>query len=375
MCSWAMPATRSRSVNSVHRLAPSQTSRTRAGRPVRHSSGAARWWSARRCRPACRPSGRRRPGREARPCTSSSVLASRAALTGASASPKPNPPSTRARGDRLSSEVSPQRDISTNPPPPAAIPAAVTTPAGTLRSGSRRRPRRPAARPGSAPAPARPQLDVGVDRGAGEERDVDQGRDQRGADEEADQHRAPGRRTPQRAGRHQGAVGPAQVDRRTRPRRPTAPSRYHGPGRRRPGPWGRRWRTPGSRRPARPRAAAPRAGRPRAAPRIQPRRSTSGRRRRTQRTTEAAASAPIAVEPSGVSQRPSPANGMNSWPQVRSRSSSGGLHEDEHAGDQRDEQEQADRPEATVSRLRARASAVGDRAARSQPPAPGRRRG
>ena len=49
-------------------------------------------------------------------------------------------------------------------------------------------------------------------------------------------------------------------------------------------------------------------------------RSTSGRRAVAQRTTNSSA-ALIATAPIGVSQRPSPANGMNSWPQVRSRSS------------------------------------------------------
>jgi hypothetical protein len=72
------------------------------------SSGAARSWSGRRCRPACRPSGRRpRPG--CQPCTSSSVLASRAALTGARASPNPKPPSTSGTWrSGVSSVVSPQ---------------------------------------------------------------------------------------------------------------------------------------------------------------------------------------------------------------------------------------------------------------------------
>ena len=57
--------------------------------------------------------------------------------------------------------------------------------------------------------------------------------------------------------------------------------------------------------------------------RHQLRRSTSGRRAVTHRTRNSSA-APIATAPIGVSHRPSPANGMNSWPQVRSRSRSDG---------------------------------------------------
>ena len=65
----------------------------------------------------------------ATPWTSSSVEASRAALTGASASPKPSPPVISARLAIGSSiVVSPQRVISTKPVAASSIPTAVTRP-------------------------------------------------------------------------------------------------------------------------------------------------------------------------------------------------------------------------------------------------------
>ena len=91
------------------------------------------------------------------------------------------------------------------------------------------------------------------------------------------------------------------------------------PGRRRPRPWGRRWRRRGSRR------------RGRAASSSAPTRSASTSTRGPSRAGRAAGAArtstrraagpapPIVIAPIGVSQRPSPANGMKSWPQVRSR--------------------------------------------------------
>ena len=66
------------------------------------------------------------------------------------------------------------------------------------------------------------------------------------------------------------------------------------------------------------------AGRPRGARATQPRTSTSGRRARSGTGPTSSTAATIATTPIGVSQRPSPANGMNAWPQVRSRSSGGG---------------------------------------------------
>ena len=55
----------------------------------------------------------------------------------------------------------------------------------------------------------------------------------------------------------------------------------------------------------------------------QPRRSTSGRDAVAQRITSSAA-ATIATTPTGLSHRPSETNGMNAWPQVRSRNSGAG---------------------------------------------------
>ena len=70
----------------------------------------------------------------ASPCTSSSVLASRAALTGASARPNPKPQSTSGMLDEKLSRVS-SSQVVIQPKPPAAhaMPTAVTTPAGRVR--------------------------------------------------------------------------------------------------------------------------------------------------------------------------------------------------------------------------------------------------
>ena len=149
----------------------------------------------------------------ARPWTSSSVLASSAALTGASASPKPKPPSSSGTSGRGSRGC------------PAPSVAISRKPAAAQRHPDRGD---DAGRQGAGQVAAddradrqrdqeadqhqrRHQLRVGVDGGAGEERDVDQRRDQGRPDEEADQQRAPGGRTPQRAGRDQRRLGPAQV--------------------------------------------------------------------------------------------------------------------------------------------------------------------
>ena len=103
-----------------------------------------------------------------------------------------------------SSVVSPQRVISTKPVAASSMPTAVTRPAGeeadevaAEHGADRQREQEPDQHQ------RRGQLGVGVDGGAGEQRDVDEGGDQRGTDEEADQQRPPCRRTTQRAARHQ----------------------------------------------------------------------------------------------------------------------------------------------------------------------------
>ena len=68
------------------------------------------------------------------PCADVAVLASRAALTGASASPKPSPASTSGMLiSWLSSECAPQCVIHTKPTVASAMPPAQTTPAGSRR--------------------------------------------------------------------------------------------------------------------------------------------------------------------------------------------------------------------------------------------------
>ena len=63
------------------------------------------------------------------------MWASTAALTGASASPKPKPQITSAMLDDGSSRLSmPQRDIRKNPVADMAIPTAVTSPALRVRT-------------------------------------------------------------------------------------------------------------------------------------------------------------------------------------------------------------------------------------------------
>ena len=152
----------------------------------------------------------------ASPCTSSSVLASSAALTGARASPNPKPPSTQrdVRREALAGVSSSQRGHQhERRRRRSAMPTAVTTPAGR-RAGEVAADHRADRQRDQEPDQHQRghQLGVAVDRGAGEERDVDQRRDQGGADEEADQQRAPGRRAPQRAARDQRRLGAAQVE-------------------------------------------------------------------------------------------------------------------------------------------------------------------
>ena len=94
---------------------------------------------------------------------------------------------------------------------------------------------------------------------------------------------------------HQRAGGAAQVRARRRRRRARSRGGTRAPGRRRPAPWGRRWRRPGSPRPARaPSSSAPSRSASRSV-RTQPRRSTSGRRAVQHRTTSST-SAAIAVD-------------------------------------------------------------------------------
>ena len=257
------------------------------------------------------------------PCTSSSVLARIAALTGASASPKPKPQITSGsvatglsqatRGSQLAIRGSRPRHI--------AMPTAVTTPpaAGADQvaaddGADRQRDQEPHQHQRGH------QLRARVDRGAGEDRDVDQRRDQRRADEEADQHRAPGRRTPERAARHQRRLGPAQVqhegdggDRRAEEvPEPLVGEDLH----RRVG--GREGEDHAAQRDGQ--EQRPDAGRPRG--RCGPSRAgrRAGRVAVPQRTTNST-KATIGIMPMGVSQRPSPANGMKYSPQVRSRTS------------------------------------------------------
>ena len=322
VCSWAMPACLQQvAVGRAHlRLAADLASRS-GGRPARRSSGAARSWSAPRCRRASRPSGRPRPSRSATPCTSGSVAASTAALTGASASPKPKPQITSATLDDGSCRVSrPQRDISAKPTADSAMPTAVTSPgaAGADQVAAderadRQRDQEPDQHQRGHQLASRP-----VDGGPGEDRDVDERGDQGRADEEADHDRAPGRRTTQRAARDAAAprrgagaatnatarlrraeevpealvgedlhLGSAVAKARITP--PSASASRQAPAGRPPG-----------------RCGPSRAGRPAAA----------SRSRSAPRTAPGRPSPPT---PTGVSQRPSPANGMKYSPQVRSR--------------------------------------------------------
>ena len=310
-------------MNSVAAAARRRRPRARrAGRPARRSSAAARSWSAPRCRRACRPSGRPRRSALATPCTASSVLASSGGVDRGEREPEAEAAEHQRRRSAtacVEAGQAPAASSSTKPTAASTIPAAVTTPARQrCGSGSRR------ARAPTGSATRKPhqhqrgdQLGVGVDRGPGEDRDVDQRGDQRRADEEADQQRAPGRAYARSAPRgHQRGRRRGAGAARTRPRRapPTeqVPAAPVGEDLR---PRGRRWRRPGSRRPARAASssAPTQVGLARAtAP--QPRRSTSGRRAVRQRTTKQQRQRRIAASPTGVSQRPSPANGTKSGP-------------------------------------------------------------
>ena len=147
------------------------------------------------------------------PCTLGSVCARTAALTGASARPKPNPQTTSAMLEDGSSRLSmPHRDIRKKPVADIAIPTAVTGPgaAGPHEVAAddradRQRDEEADQHQGSH------QLGGAVRRRPGVDRDVDQCRDQRRADEEAHQDRAPRRRLAERAGRNQRCLGAAQV--------------------------------------------------------------------------------------------------------------------------------------------------------------------
>ncbi len=69
------------------------------------------------------------------PCTASEVLASSAALTGASARPKPSPViASTADADRWFNESGPQPAISQKPTVASTIPSPVITPARRCRT-------------------------------------------------------------------------------------------------------------------------------------------------------------------------------------------------------------------------------------------------
>ncbi len=176
------------------------------------------------------------------------------------------------------------------------------------------------------------------------ERDVDQRRDQGGADEEADQQRAPGRRTTQRAAAGRAGPRPGAGAGRRRAAATAEPRRYQRP-------WSENTWTFGSavaNARITPASATPRNRAPtRSASRsvaAQPRRSTSGR----------AGGAAADHEQHGRDHRDDAerasasgrrrTNGMNSWPQVRSRSRGAGWVEGQDAGDQGDEERAAGRP-------------------------------
>ena len=149
--------------------------------------------------------------------------------------------------------------------------------------------------------------------------------------------RAPGRRTAQRAARHQRRLGPAQVQHEGDRRDRGAEEVPAGPGRRRPATSrvrGGEGQDHAGR--ARAPAAAPRPGRPRAGVRDPAAQVDQRPGGGAAADHEQHARRPSPTTPSGVSQRPSPANGMNSRPQVRSRSSGGGWTNTSAAGDQGD---------------------------------------
>ena len=161
------------------------------------------------------------------PCTSSAVVASTAALTGASARPNPKPPSTSGTLGRGAPGLVCPTGHEQERHGAQAIPAAVTTPAAgsgqvAAHHGAHgQRDQEPDQRQ------RRLQLRVAVDRGAGEERDVDQRRDEGGADEEAHQQRPPGRRRRGARGTS-GASARRRWTTKRRWRRPT-PRRYQAP--------------------------------------------------------------------------------------------------------------------------------------------------
>ena len=167
------------------------------------------------------------------------------------------------------------------------------------------------------------QLVVGVDRRAREQRDVDERGDQRGADEEADQQRAPGRRTTQGAARHERVGGAAYV-----------------PGEGGGGDDGAEEVPPAAGREDLDLGVGGGEGEDHAAEgegeeqradevgldqHAHPAAEVEQRARaRTSTRRASSTSAATVMAPIGVSQRPSPANGMKSRPQVRSRISPDG---------------------------------------------------
>ena len=124
-------------------------------------------------------------------------------MTGAIASPKPKPPSTSGeRGEHVVEGVLSHCAIQTNAAAASTIPHAASTP--TVYRLEQPAADQRADRKGGEQADQherRPELGVGVDRDPGEDRDVDQCRDQCRPDEERHDDRAPcGRAAARRAG-------------------------------------------------------------------------------------------------------------------------------------------------------------------------------
>ena len=150
------------------------------------------------------------------PCTLSAVLASRAALTGASASPKPSPVGGEdGRGRQVRrSDSGPQPAISRKPMAASSIPQRRRGPGG--HPPDERTADQGAHRQGDQELEQHERgLDLGPlgDGDPREDRDVDECGDQGRADEEADQQRTPGRPPRERAVRHQRCLRAPVVQR------------------------------------------------------------------------------------------------------------------------------------------------------------------
>ena len=180
---------------------------------------------------------------DATPWTASAVWASRAALTGAIASPKPRPPST---SDRVSTwwsrEWASHVDMCQNATALITIARHVSDRGRDLAEQPAAEHRADRQRDQEAyEHQGRVELRVAVDRQPGEERDVDERCDQRGADEERHDQRAPRRSCAQGTTRDQRTGGPALAHReahegddgdRDQPRRLAGDRRTLGLGRR-----------------------------------------------------------------------------------------------------------------------------------------------